>query len=453
MILNFKNKLNNDTYFRELVFGGFNSFVFKIVGIFISYLLTLYITNHYGATAYGTLTLLITIVAIFTLVPQFGMHDSLIRIVSELKILKRNNEIKMVAKMVLLFVFVVGSVFAFLLYISSNIISNNFLNKDISELIKLVSVLILSNALTVVMSTFFQGLGKIKTFAIISFVLNSTIFLLLILFSNTVNTIYGLIVMAIISSIVSFIIVAIILLVTFLKLKIDKEKKTNKYSLKEILKISSPMLMTSSFLMVIYWSDVIMLGIYKSEADVGVYHVVQKLTTSTNFVLASVITVFAPKVTKLYVKNDIQRLAVLANQATKIIFFVSLPILVGLLSFSNFIMGLFGDEFILGVPALILLTIAQFVNVSTGAVGELLNMTNYQKTKQKIVMTAAVVNIILNYILIPIYSINGAAIATMISIIFWNIAMVIKVKEKLNFWNFYFPFFCIRSIKNETHNI
>ena len=45
---------------------------------------------------------------------------------------------------------------------------------------------------------------------------------------------------------------------------------------------------------------------------------------------------------------------------------------------------------------------------------------------------AVVLNTALNFILIPLYSINGAAIATGISLVAWNIILVLAVRRRLN---------------------
>lgn len=67
-------------------------------------------------------------------------------------------------------------------------------------------------------------------------------------------------------------------------------------------------------------------------------------------------------------------------------------------------------------------------------------MTGKQKVFSKITMFSGLVNIILNLILIPIYSIDGASIATGFSILITNILGVIYVKRKYNFLPIYLPF-------------
>jgi O-antigen/teichoic acid export membrane protein len=68
-----------------------------------------------------------------------------------------------------------------------------------------------------------------------------------------------------------------------------------------------------------------------------------------------------------------------------------------------------------------------------------MQMTDNQKIFQNVIIVASIINILLNYILIPKYGINGAAIASMFSMIFWNVTLVFIIKQKLGFWTIYLP--------------
>jgi O-antigen/teichoic acid export membrane protein len=62
-----------------------------------------------------------------------------------------------------------------------------------------------------------------------------------------------------------------------------------------------------------------------------------------------------------------------------------------------------------------------------------LNMTGRQRIFQVVLISAVFLNFILNFILIPIYSLTGAAIAFVSSLLFWNIitAFIVYKKDKL----------------------
>ena len=60
-------------------------------------------------------------------------------------------------------------------------------------------------------------------------------------------------------------------------------------------------------------------------------------------------------------------------------------------------------------------------------------MTGRQKTLNKVLITGLAINIGLNFYLIPTHGINGAAMATLISLIVWNsiTTLLIFSKDKI----------------------
>src|SRR3989304_8277959 len=173
------------------------------------------------------------------------------------------------------------------------------------------------------------------------------------------------------------------------------------------------MLLSGSMLMITHWTNTLMLGMFRPEAEVGIFNVAVKISTSTIFTLIAINTVAAPKFAEFYGGKDIRGLKKFVQQSTKLIFWTSFPILLVIAFFPSFILGIIGEEFKAGVFALLLLTIGQFISSISGSVGILLNMTGKQKVYQYIMIATAVLNIILNVLMIPKYGINGPAIVTM----------------------------------------
>jgi O-antigen/teichoic acid export membrane protein len=91
-----------------------------------------------------------------------------------------------------------------------------------------------------------------------------------------------------------------------------------------------------------------------------------------------------------------------------------------------------------------MLVFGQFVNSISGSVGYILQMTDKQKTVQNVILSAAVINVMLNMILIPMYGIYGAAFASMVSMVFWNLILVFMVRRYYNIWTIYLPFPSVR---------
>ncbi|RZV58233.1 MAG: flippase, partial [Flavobacteriaceae bacterium] len=86
------------------------------------------------------------------------------------------------------------------------------------------------------------------------------------------------------------------------------------------------------------------------------------------------------------------------------------------------------------------LCLGQLINAMSGSIGEIMLMTGRQIPYQNIMLVALILNIVLNFTLIPLYGILGAAVATAISIAFWNISGAVYLKSKIGVESFYNPF-------------
>ena len=107
------------------------------------------------------------------------------------------------------------------------------------------------------------------------------------------------------------------------------------------------------------------------------------------------------------------------------IFWSSFPLVIVFFMFPDFLLGLFGEEFKVGVTAFIFLSCGRLISSFSGSVGNILQMTGNQNIYAIILLIGAILNVVLNLILIPLYGINGAAIASMSSLIVWNLSFLL----------------------------
>jgi O-antigen/teichoic acid export membrane protein len=147
--------------------------------------------------------------------------------------------------------------------------------------------------------------------------------------------------------------------------------------------------------------------------------------------LGAVIVPLGPIVAELYAKDDRRALQEVVNRTMRLVFVASLPLAAVLILAGGSYLALFGSEFIQASTALAILAIAQLVNVGAGPVQMLLVMTGQPRQAAKWLAASAVVNVGLNLALIPSFGVEGAAFATAISIVFWNVALVHEIRKRL----------------------
>jgi O-antigen/teichoic acid export membrane protein len=216
--------------------------------------------------------------------------------------------------------------------------------------------------------------------------------------------------------------------------KIDKPNdKSESFTITEIFKTSSPMALSAIAYFIMQSIDIIILSIYEGFDQIAYYSVSVKLAMLTTLALMSVNIVIAPRIAEIYENQKMQKLQMLIKHSTRIIFLISICVLSVLFFFSEEILGLFGQGYVIANNALFFLLAAQFFNAVSGPGAIYLNMTGRQKTLNKILVSALIINISLNFYLIPTQGINGAAIATLASLIIWNTitAVLIYSRDKI----------------------
>jgi O-antigen/teichoic acid export membrane protein len=97
-------------------------------------------------------------------------------------------------------------------------------------------------------------------------------------------------------------------------------------------------------------------------------------------------------------------------------------------------LSFFGNQYIAAKQAFLILIIGQGICSAFGSASVYLNMTGRQQIFQIILLSAVILNFGLNRYLIPIYGMNGAAVAFVSSTFFWNCisAIIIYRKDKVN---------------------
>lgn len=209
--------------------------------------------------------------------------------------------------------------------------------------------------------------------------------------------------------------------------EVDIENE-NKLWLKEAL----PFFLLGSVAIINTQLSMVVLGFFRPTEEVGVYKIATIASTIVSFFLNSVNMTISPLISSLYFNSELDKLQRLLKSTVRLIFMVGVIISLIYLFFGRFFINLFyGPDYLNAYIPLMILTLGQLVNSAAGSVGNVLNMTGNQKYTVKGQAIAALSSVILNFILIPILGIKGAALATSISLIIWNIILLHFLKKKV----------------------
>ena len=164
-------------------------------------------------------------------------------------------------------------------------------------------------------------------------------------------------------------------------------------------------------------SDITILGHFMSDADVGIYTMASNIYSVVKQVISAVIVVSIPRMA-YYLGNKLEEdYKRLAQTVLNSLITLLLPAIIGLAFLSHHVLSVMGgDEYVSGRSALIVLACALLFAIMAGfyANGYLL-LVKKDKLYLFATVLSALLNIGLNFVLIPKFGIIGAAITTLIA--------------------------------------
>jgi O-antigen/teichoic acid export membrane protein len=192
------------------------------------------------------------------------------------------------------------------------------------------------------------------------------------------------------------------------------------------------MALATSLQMINQYADILMLGVFREAHEVGVYKVAVHGAGLVAFGLQAVNLVVAPHFARLHEQGDKEKLQRLATVTARVSFSMALPLAVVFAVWGNDLLKfVFGSQYVEGSTALAILALGQLGSTIMGSVGFLLTMTGNERDVAIALGCSAISNLIMNSLLIPWFGMNGAAVATAVTIGFWNLLMWKKVRCRL----------------------
>jgi len=176
--------------------------------------------------------------------------------------------------------------------------------------------------------------------------------------------------------------------------------------------------------------DVIMLGSLKDAAQVGIYYAAERYGAFLLFFLYVMNMIIQPSIARLNTPEDKEKLQRMITRTIRWVMLFSLPVFIILILFSGQIMRVSGSEFSPGKIALVIICCGQLINIGFGPVVNFALMTGNEKYNAIYMAIGILINIALNLILTPRMGLNGTAIATASSLVFWNAALFYTIKKK-----------------------
>lgn len=402
------------------------SFVGLGYGQFVRYLFTALLARLVGVQFLGIYSLGNSITNIAGVLSKAGTDVGLMRYISRRDIEKDRETIKTDIRSTLK----MGLIFSIIIMLTQIILAG-WLAENVFEESSLLRIVLIVYAVSIpftalmTIATFAtQGFQLLKYKVFVEYILNPTVLIVSMIFVYFVfSSELAIILPTLLTGIVGFIVANYFLKkvagVNILNIgKISFNKKILTYSL--------PIMFTMILGTLLHWMDIIMLGYFTNLETVGLYHPAVRTAGLQQSILIAFAGIYAPMFSKYYAQNNIIGMHHIYKLVTRWILTLVTPIFILIFLFSTKIMLLFGADFIQSSEALIILAIGTSIFAIFGVSSTALVVSGYQKLNLINALSATIINICLNIILIPKYGIMGAAWATLSSMMFIAFARLIE---------------------------
>lgn len=377
----------------------------KFFRIITSLIVGVWVARYLGPSQYGAFQFAFSIVSIFSAVATLGLDEIVVR---ELVKDKNNKEVLLGTSFVLK---LIGAGASILLLLSSI----QFLDNDeiINKMILVIGFSTLFHSFNVI-DLFFRSevVSKYATYANFFSLLFASIVKIILILAGAPLISFAVVV--IFESLILAMGYVYFLWISPFKIPL----KTWKFDLliaKNLLSDSWPLIFASMVLMIQSRIDQVMLKELSSTAEVGYYSVALRIIEMLAFLPALLQNSFLPSLVN---SKKISEALYQDRQLNyyRLNFLLFLITAIPIYFFSDLIISvLYGKEYVAAIPILAFMSFRIFFNNMGIARSGFINVENLYKYSMFTMILGTIVNIVLNYFLIPQYFSMGAVFSTIIS--------------------------------------
>lgn len=202
-----------------------------------------------------------------------------------------------------------------------------------------------------------------------------------------------------------------------------------------IMQVALPLAVTNLTIFVMTQADLWILGAFRPPDEVAIYGAAARAVVLIAMPLVILNSVLPPLIAQMYAQGNRRQLERTLRATAAVAGIPAFFVLMAFIFFGKPILGLvFGDYYTNGATVLALLSIAQLVNVWTGAGSITLGYTGHQATIMTLTVAAGVVVIIAGLLVVGPYGATGVAAAVASGIATYNVALWLATRLKTGMW-------------------
>lgn len=413
--------------FKSIFRSGF----FRVNAVLLSLGATLIVTRILSVEEAGLYFLGFTISTVLSIVFRFGLDNLIIRTVAAEKGEGVNSLI-----VGLVWVCAASLVVLPLLYFFSNIISVHvFRSPSLESVLELSILSVFPVVIYSLVGFFYVGSGKLGYATMFQGAASNALFIgVVLLLLEYIDSAEDVMCLYVLSSYATCLLSITLFIVSVKLEEIDVHLKLYAIFDLDLLNSARHLWVAACLALMVQWGGVLIAGAFLSTEDYAGLSVAIRISSMITILLTVFNMVLAPRYASLWSEGDLASIESVARRSKIIIVFLVSPIVFASLFLSDMIMGFFGSEYEEYSSLLIVLVIGQVVNVSTGSVGYLLNMTGNENYYSRALLLTAPTSVSIMILLSYTYSAVGAAVAVAFGVALQNLICFYYVRMRLGFF-------------------
>lgn len=371
---------------------------------FLKLFLIIYVARILGATEYGKFTFALAFVSLFAIFSDFGLSPIVTREFAREKEKEKNFPALISLKLLL------GIGTLFLISIGSFFIT---IEPEIRGIIWILGAYIIMRGFTAIIFAFFRARQRMEyeSWAGIlqALIVTGAGFFVLFNFPSVQNLSLAYLFAASI---------ALIFILLFFHLKVFPLHLTfNRSVWKSYFAMSWPLALAGIFGTIYSQTDSVMMGYLGQITQTGWYNAAYKVIGVAMIPAGLIGASFYPVLSKFF-RESKEKLQNAWNHYTQVIIFIVVPLVIGGIALAPRIIDFIYDpSYFPSILAFQILLVTGGIIILTAPLSNALVISNQQKKLFWVTLSGAILNIGLNLILIPKYSLYGAAFTTLVTIL------------------------------------
>ncbi|MBU7015052.1 MAG: flippase [Theionarchaea archaeon] len=389
------------------------------LALFLSFLQRWIIIRVTTPEEYGLYSLSLAVIAVFLSIGSLGLLDGIARVISAHSSVDSDVSRKNIFSSLIFLSSVSGGVCLLILVFGSPYLSS-FFGKDITWIVRVVSISLPFTLLLDFLVSFFRGIEKAEVKALFNDFLRNFLFLsILVAIFLRKMTFHSIIIGYVISFVIS---ATLIFLYTFWKVGSPRVQRVLPIT-EEMILFSLPLLGGSLFQSITAWVDTLLLGVFRSSGEIALYNAALPTSKLIQAFLGALLFIYMPVATSLFSRGLLAEMKKVYITVSKWVLFLTVPLFVVLFSNAEvFFQFLYGHRYLEAVLSFRIIAAGYLLHLAFGPNGGALIAMGKTRVMMMTIIVTSLTNLAANLFLIPRLGMEGAAISMLLTLIVASLA-------------------------------